>query len=57
MKNDKQNKQEQITKRSLGWRGATVAIVALSVTCFCVCWVKVTSIMANRDVRIAEIRK
>lgn len=50
------NENELNLKRSLGWRLSTIAIVFLTATCFIMGWVKVTSIVANKDVRVEEIK-
>lgn len=44
------------TKRSLGWRLPTVAIVALSITAGMIAWVINTKTVANKDVQIESIR-
>lgn len=51
-----QSKAEIEKERSLGWRWPWVVIVFLTATTFCLCWVKVSSIMANKDVKIEQIQ-
>lgn len=50
------NKEKNLVISSLGWRLATVSIVALTATAFVIAWVINTRTLASKDIQIEEIR-
>lgn len=54
---DTNHDSDNRVKRSLGWRLPTLVIVFLTVTVFCLCWVKVTSIESSKDITITRVER